>query len=63
MRTSYKLMVRTKFVDDLFTRWKNMGWTPTCIKQTRIISVVYLDMVVDKNTDPTALPGVLKILQ
>jgi hypothetical protein len=63
MRTTYKLMIRTRFVDTLFTRWKNQGWEPTCVKQNKIISIVYIDMRTDKNTDPTNLPGVLRVLQ
>jgi len=63
MRISYKLMILTSSAEKLFKRWTNQGWDPTVASSNKVTTIVWLDLVTDKNTDPTALPGVVRILQ
>lgn len=59
MRTYYKLSVLRTEAERLIHQWRNQGWEPTIITVYEVSCVVILDMVTDKNTDPTNHRGVL----
>lgn len=59
MKIYYRLTVLRAYAEALLPKWRNQGWEPTIVSVLTDTCIVTLDMVTDKNTDPTQYRGVV----
>lgn len=60
--TFYKLRVLRDKAEALLPKWRNQGWEPTVVRLDGVLCIVTLDLVTDKQADPTQHKGIVGVL-